>query len=112
MTVWPAARNSVDAVGDGAVGEREEHGLGVVGDAVVDAQVARGEVRVDAARSGRPCRSRPTSPAIRTCGMEREEADQLRADVPGRADDRDADRVPAAAPGRRAAAAVRAQAAR
>ena len=34
--------------GDGAVGEREEHGLGVVGDAVVDVEVARREVRVDA----------------------------------------------------------------
>ena len=43
--------------------------------------------------SGSPCRSRPTRPTMLHVGMAREEPDQLGADVPGGADDRDPDRV-------------------
>ena len=42
---------------------------------------------------GSPLRSRPTRPVIVDVGVQREEPDQLRADVAGGADDGDADRV-------------------
>ncbi len=90
MTVWPRSRNSSIRLRDDAVGQGEEHGLGVVGDVVVHVQVARGEVRVDVrdrvalALAAHEARDRH----VRVQG---EQADQLRADVAGGTDDGDAD---------------------
>ena len=90
MTVWSRSRNSSIRCGDDAVGEGQEHGLRVLGHVVVDVQVARGQVRVDvrdrvalalAAHEARDLHVR----------VQGEQADQLRADVAGCADDGDAD---------------------
>ena len=49
-----ALEELVDPAGDGAVGEREEHGLGVVGDRVEHLQVASSRGAGGCPRSGRP----------------------------------------------------------
>ena len=90
MTVWSRSRNSSIRAGDDAVGQGEEHGFGVLGDVVEHVQVARGQVGVDVrdrvalALAAHEARDRH----VRVQG---EQADQLRADVAGGADDRDAD---------------------
>ena len=83
-----AVEELVDPARDGPVGQGEEHGLGIGRDRVVDEQVARGEVRVDATdRVALPLAAHePDDADVR---MEREQPDQLRPDVPRGADDRD-----------------------
>ncbi len=87
-----ATEELVDPARHGPVGERQEHGLRVVRDVVVDVQVTRREVRVDPGdRIALPLPSdEPGDPDVR---VEGEEPDQLRADVARRADDRDPDRI-------------------
>ena len=86
MTGLPAVEELRHAAGDGAVGEGQEHRLGIVGDVVPDLEVARGEVRVDV-RDGVALALTPDQAVDRDVGVERQEPDQLRADVPGGPDD-------------------------
>jgi hypothetical protein len=80
------------------MGQREEDGVGLVGDRVEDPEVARREMRVDARDGVAPAlpADQPGDPDMR---VEGEEPDELRADIARRPDDRDADRVPEMRPG-------------
>ena len=85
-----AVEELVDPVRNRSVREGEEDGLCVVGHVVVHAQVPRGEVRVEV-RDGVAlalAAHEARDPHVR---VQRQEPDQLRADVPGGTDDRDAD---------------------
>ena len=85
-----AGEELVDPLRDHAVGERQEHGLRVLGHMVVDVQVARGQVRVDV-RDRIALALAADEAGDLHVGVQGEQADQLRADVAGCADDRDAD---------------------
>ncbi len=77
----------VDPAGRGAVGQRQEHGLRVVRNGVVDMEVAGREVGVDAAQ-GVALPLPPDKADDAHVRVQREEPDQLGADVPRRAHDR------------------------
>jgi len=88
-----AIQELVDAGGDGAMREGQEHRLGVVRHVVVHVQVPGREMRVDAG-DGVALALPTDETGDHRMGMQRQEPDQLGADVPGGADDRHADRVP------------------
>ncbi len=76
------------------VGQGEEDGLGVLRDGVVDPQALGGEVRVDPGQ--RVALPFPADEAHDAgMGVAGQQPHQLRADVPGRPDDRDPDRIAA-----------------
>ena len=82
----------VDAGGRGPVGKGEEDGLGVLGDGVVDPEALGGEVGVDPGqRVALPLP--PDEADDGGVGVAGEEPHELRADVPGRPDDRHLDRI-------------------
>ena len=72
------------------MGEGEEDGLGILGHVVVHGQVPGREVRVDV-RDRVVLALTADQPGDLDEGMQGEQADQLRTDVPARADDGDAD---------------------
>ncbi len=92
MTVSPRVEELVDPRRGRAVGQREEHGLGVVGDGVEHAQALGREVGMDAGQ-GIALPLAPDEAHDAGVGMTGEEAHELGPDVAGRADDRDPDRV-------------------